>query len=136
MNLLNSLLAGRIRKTGRIGFANALVMTTIGRKTGAQRTSVLGCFPLDGGEGWLIVASAGGGARNPSWYYNLAANPDRVTVEAVGKKTDVIAEQLEGAEREAAWRKIASMSERYAHYGEMTDRQIPVIRLAPKTSRT
>lgn len=137
MNLLNRMVAGRVRKTGRIGpRANALVLTTIGRKSGVPRTSVVGWFPPDAGEGWLICASAGGGARNPNWYYNLAANPDRVTVETAGVRTDVLAKQLEGPEREAAWHKITSMSAQFAHYGEMTDRQIAVIRLTPTTSRT
>jgi deazaflavin-dependent oxidoreductase (nitroreductase family) len=49
-----------------MGF-RALVLTTTGAKTGAERTTPVGCFP-DGDGGWLIVASANGAAGNPSWF--------------------------------------------------------------------
>jgi F420H(2)-dependent quinone reductase len=68
----------RIRRSGKamgLGF-DALVLTTIGRKTGAERTTPVGRFPGKDGS-WLIVASAAGGPRNPAWYYNLAAHPTR-----------------------------------------------------------
>jgi len=45
------------------------------------------------------VASAAGAARNPAWYYNLAAHPDQVWIETAGRKA---AEQLHGAERDEA----------------------------------
>src|SRR4029453_11273879 len=88
----------RIRRTGRaIGF-DALVLTTIGRKTGAERTTPVGQFPGKDGS-WLIVASAAGGPRNPAWYYNLAAHPDKVQIEMAGRKIAVTAEQLHETER-------------------------------------
>ena len=70
----------RIRRTGKaIGF-DALVLTTIGRKTGVERTTPVGRFPGKDGS-WLIVASAAGGPRHPAWYYNLAAHPEKVQIE-------------------------------------------------------
>jgi hypothetical protein len=48
------------------------------------------------------VASAAGAARNPAWYYNLAAHPDKVWIETAGRKATVTAEQLHGAERDQA----------------------------------
>jgi deazaflavin-dependent oxidoreductase (nitroreductase family) len=53
-------------------------------------------------DSWLIVASAAGAARNPAWYYNLAAHPDQVWIETAGRKAAVTAEQLHGAERDEA----------------------------------
>ncbi|MGH2863301.1 MAG: nitroreductase/quinone reductase family protein, partial [Solirubrobacteraceae bacterium] len=54
-----------------------LHLHTIGAKSGQPRTSVVMAFPE--GEGcWLIVASRGGTADHPSWFYNLASNPERV----------------------------------------------------------
>jgi F420H(2)-dependent quinone reductase len=45
----------RIRRTGKaIGF-DALVLRTIGRKTGGERTTPVGRFPGKDGS-WLIVA--------------------------------------------------------------------------------
>lgn len=127
---MNRWLANRVRKTGRmpgLGF-NALVLTTVGRRTGIERPTPVGWFPGKDGT-WLVVASAAGAPRNPGWYYNLAANPDRVRVEMPGRKVDVVAEQLHGAEREEAWRQITEKSPQFARYQQATDRELPVIRL-------
>jgi deazaflavin-dependent oxidoreductase (nitroreductase family) len=122
----------RIRRTGRaVGF-DALVLTTIGRKTGVERTTPVGRFPGKDSS-WLIVASAAGGPRNPAWYYNLAANPDKVQIEIEGRKIAVTAEQLQGAEREEAWRQITTAVPRFAKYQQKTDRELPVIRLVPRS---
>ena len=96
--LSNKVIAGRVRKGGAkfLGF-NALVLTTVGRKTGAERTTPVGWFPGPDGS-WLIVASAAGAAGNPAWYYNLAAHPDQVQIEVEGRKVPVTAEQLHGTE--------------------------------------
>jgi deazaflavin-dependent oxidoreductase (nitroreductase family) len=97
----------RIRRKGKMMGLNALVLTTIGRRSGAERTTPLGWFPGNDGS-WLIVAAANGGARNPAWYYNIAAHPDKVQIETPGRKVAVIAEQLHGTEREEAWRQISA----------------------------
>jgi len=123
----------RVRRSGRmpgLGF-NALVLTTIGRKSGVERKTPVGWFPGKDGS-WLIVASAAGGAKNPSWYYNIAAHPERVQIETAGRKADVVAEQLQRAEREEAWRQITAAVPRFARYQEKTDRELPIIRLVPR----
>jgi deazaflavin-dependent oxidoreductase (nitroreductase family) len=121
----------RIRRKGKMMGLNALVLTTIGRKSGAERTTPLGWFP-GGDDGWLIVAAANGGARNPAWYYNIAAHPDKVQIETVGRTVAVIAEQLHGTEREEAWRQITAAAPRFAKYQQKTDRELPIIRLTPR----
>jgi deazaflavin-dependent oxidoreductase (nitroreductase family) len=122
----------RIRRTGRAMGFDALVLTTIGRKTGAERTTPVGQFPGKDGS-WLIVASAAGGPRNPAWYYNLAAHPDKVQIEMAGRKIAVTAKQLHGAEREEAWLQITVAVPRFASYQQKTDRELPVIRLIPRS---
>lgn len=128
----NKVMAGRIRK-GRAKFLgfNALVLTTVGRKTGAERATPVGYFPGPDGS-WLIVASAAGAQGNPAWYYNLAGHPDQVQIEVGGRKIPVTAEQLHGADREQAWQQIVAAVPRFAGYQQKTDRQIPVIRLIPR----
>jgi len=128
----NKVMAGRIRKGGAkfLGF-NALVLTTVGRKTGAERVTPVGYFPGPDGS-WLIVASAAGAQGNPAWYYNLAAHPDQVQIEVDGQKFAVTAEQLHGTDREQAWQQIVAAAPRFAGYQQKTDRQIPVIRLTPR----
>ena len=124
----------QIRRTGKmmgLGF-DALVLTTSGRRTGVERTTPVGRFPGKDGS-WLIVASAAGARRHPAWYYNLAAYPDKVQIEMAGRKIAVTAEQLHGAEREAAWRQIPTTAPQCAKFQQKTDRELPVIRLVPRS---
>jgi deazaflavin-dependent oxidoreductase (nitroreductase family) len=125
----------QIRRKGKVpglGF-NALVLTTIGRKSGFQRQTPVGWFPGQD-DSWLIVASAVGAARNPAWYYNLAAHPDQVWIETPGGKVAVTAEQLHGPERDQAWQQITTAAPRFAKYQQATDRELPIIRLVPRSS--
>jgi deazaflavin-dependent oxidoreductase (nitroreductase family) len=130
---VNKMAASRIRRTGKmmgLGF-NALILTTVGARSGAQRTNPVGWFPGNDGS-WLIVASAAGAARNPAWYHNIAARHDQVKIELNGRTIPVTAEQLHGAEREEAWRQITAAAPRFAAYQRKTDRELPVIRLIPR----
>ncbi|MGV1010383.1 MAG: nitroreductase/quinone reductase family protein [Dermatophilaceae bacterium] len=115
----------------RHGF-DALVLVTLGAKTGEERRIPLGWFPGQDGT-WLVVAAAAGAPKNPAWYYNLAAHPDRVSVQIPGGTVAVTAEQLHGAEREKAWNQIVTASPQFAKYQQKTDRELPVIRLAKKS---
>jgi deazaflavin-dependent oxidoreductase (nitroreductase family) len=122
-----------IRRTGKVpglGF-DALVLTTIGRKSGVERQNPVGSFKGKDGS-WLIVASANGARKNPNWYHNIAAHPDRVRIETAGRTVDVVAEQLHGTERDEAWKQITTTVPRFAKYEQKTDREIPVIRLVQK----
>jgi deazaflavin-dependent oxidoreductase (nitroreductase family) len=129
----NKLMAGRIRKGGAkfLGF-NALVLTTVGRKSGVERTTPVGWFPGPD-DSWLIVASAAGAQQNPDWYYNIAAHPDQVQIEVDGRKVPVVAEQLHGAERDQAWQRITAAAPRFTGYQQKTDRELPVIRLVSRS---
>jgi deazaflavin-dependent oxidoreductase (nitroreductase family) len=92
----------------------------------------VGWFPGKDGS-WLIVASANGAIGNPAWYYNIAAHPDAVQIELDGRKIPVLAEQLHGAERDQAWQQIIATAPRFAQYEQKTDRELPVIRLMPRS---
>lgn len=110
-----------------------LVLTTVGAKSGERRTSPVAWFPAGSDARW-IVASANGAARNPGWYFNLAAHPDQVVIEVDGERIDVVARQLAGAERAAAWRQITAAAPRFAGYAEATDRELPVIELTRRSA--
>jgi deazaflavin-dependent oxidoreductase (nitroreductase family) len=90
MPWLNKLTIRRIRRSGRAMGFNALVLTTVGHKSGTQRETPVGWFPGNDGS-WLIVASAAGAARNPAWYHNLAAHPDKAQIELGGRTIAVTA---------------------------------------------
>ena len=55
----------------------ALILTTLGARSGQLRTVPLGGFP-DGERAWLVVASVGGAARHPAWFLNMARHPDQI----------------------------------------------------------
>ena len=133
MRWFNKFAMNRIRKGKSMGGMNALVLTTIGRKSGTERSTPVGYFP-GRNDSWLIVASAAGAPKNPAWYYNIAAHPDKVQIEVAGRKVPVTAEQLHGAERDEAWRQITDAASRFAQYQEKTDRELPIIRLVPRSA--
>ena len=108
-----------------------LHLHTVGAKSGQPRTAVVMSFP-DGADAWLIVASRGGTADHPSWFYNLAAHPDQIEIEIDGRRTAATPRTLEGAERDAAWERITRDQPRFAGYQEKTDRKIPVVRLSAR----
>jgi deazaflavin-dependent oxidoreductase (nitroreductase family) len=112
-----------------MGFPTVL-LTTIGARTGQERTHVLGGF-ADGDDAWLIIASKGGAATHPAWFINLAKQPDKVWLEVGNRRLHVRPRELEGAEREAAYAKVAAIAPQYGKYPKSTDREIPVIRLTP-----
>ena len=128
LRLINKNAASRFRRNGKMLGFNGLILTTVGARSGAERTSPVGWWPGPDGS-WLIVAAAAGAARNPAWYYNIAAHPNDVQIEVDGRRIGVLAEQLHGAERAQAWQQITAAAPRFAQYQRKTDRELPVIRL-------
>ena len=107
-----------------------ILLTTVGARSGVERTHVLGGFP-DGEDAWLVVASKGGAPTHPAWFINLAKNQDKIWIEVGNRKLRVVADSLKGSEREAALARVAAVAPRYGEYQKKTDREIPVIRLTP-----
>ncbi|MCL3837840.1 nitroreductase family deazaflavin-dependent oxidoreductase [Aeromicrobium duanguangcaii] len=134
VRLANKFMARRARRSASasLGPMKIAVLTTVGAKSGQPRENPVGWFPGTDGS-WLIVASANGAKNNPAWFHNIAAHPDEVTLEIGPRKIPVRAEQLHGAEREAALRSIVESAPQFGGYTEKTDRVIPVIRLTERT---
>lgn len=107
-----------------------LYLTTVGAKSGQERTHPLARFD-DGRGGWWICASFGGSQQHPAWYLNVVAHPDQVQAEVNGRKQRVRVEQLDGADYDEAWASIVSRAEQFADYRKSTDRLLPVLRLTP-----
>lgn len=122
-------LHARIYKlVGGRGHGNMVVLSTLGSRSGLERSSTVASFP-DGERTWLVVASMGGEARHPSWYVNLAKNPNRVFLQVRGTRFRVRPASLHGADRAAAWKRITGEAPNFAEYQTNTDREIPVVRL-------
>jgi deazaflavin-dependent oxidoreductase (nitroreductase family) len=73
-----------------------------------------------------VIASFGGGPKNPSWYHNLVANPE-ATVEVGGERFRVRARVTTGEERQRLYNRQAEQAPAFAEYQRKTTRQIPVI---------
>ena len=105
-----------------------LLLTTVGAKTGVERTHVLGGFP-DGEGAWLVIASKGGAKTHPQWFINLAKSPDKVWVQIGAQRFKARVESLQGEEREQAYDRVVAVAQNYSGYRTKTDREIPVIRV-------
>ncbi len=108
-----------------------VVLTTVGARSGETRYSPLIRVSVPGSDDYVVVASMGGAPKHPSWYFNLLAHPDRVTLQdrAVKRRYDV--RVTEGPEREELWELAASVYPEYRAYQARTEREIPVVRLTP-----
>ncbi len=107
----------------------ALLLTTRGRSSGEPRTVPL-IFRHDG-DRFVVVASKGGAPEDPSWYTNMTADPDA----EVQVKADTIPVRMtvaEGEERERLWKLMTEVWPDYDAYQTKTDREIPVVVLAPR----
>ena len=108
--------------------ATALLLTTVGRKTGQERTAPL-IFARNGDD-YLVVASMGGAPMHPQWYLNLQANP-RARVEVNADVIEVAARTATDEEKPALWAIVNQQWPNYDVYQSRTDRVIPLVVLSP-----
>jgi deazaflavin-dependent oxidoreductase (nitroreductase family) len=119
--------ANRGRVGGMWAGTTLILIHHIGAKSGTERVTPVGCFLQPDGR-FVIVASNGGAAAHPAWYYNLKANP-RINVEFGTGTFAVAVRELEGAEREKVWADAASAAPGLGEYQNKTTRTIPVLLL-------
>jgi deazaflavin-dependent oxidoreductase (nitroreductase family) len=104
------------------------LLTTVGKKSGAERTTPLLCMP--DGDRVILVASQGGLPKNPLWYGNLVANP-LVTIQMKRQISRYRARTATPAERAALWPRLVDLYADFASYAAWTDREIPVVVCEP-----
>jgi deazaflavin-dependent oxidoreductase (nitroreductase family) len=107
-----------------------LLLTTRGRRSGEDRTTPL--IQRADGDRWVIVASKGGAPQHPSWFENLEADPDHVSIQVRDRRIPVRASVAEGAERERLWSLMTEVWPAYDDYQRQTSREIPVVVLEPR----
>jgi deazaflavin-dependent oxidoreductase (nitroreductase family) len=106
-----------------------LQLTTIGRRTGVLRKTVL--VGLQDGVKVALIASNFGRAHNPGWYYNLKKNSE-CEVLWNGRLGKYIAREAEGDEREKYWQLGLSYYAGYEKYRvRAAHRCTPVMVLEP-----
>lgn len=103
-----------------------VLLTTKGRKTGADRTVPVVSF-VDSGDR-VVIASKGGAPENPAWFLNLEKNPD-VTVQLGPEIYRAKAVIADPAERDQLFKKAVAEMPQFGEYEKKTSRRIPVVRL-------
>jgi deazaflavin-dependent oxidoreductase (nitroreductase family) len=118
---------------GRLGWSAlgmpVLELTTTGRKSGEPRKVML-TSPLQLGDTLAIVASRGGDDRHPAWFLNLRDHP-AVTVTMNGKSRPMQARIATPEEKAELWPRLTADHKNYAGYQSKTQRDIPLVLLAP-----
>ena len=87
-------------------------------------------YAAENNGSYAAVASKGGSANTPSWYYNLKANPD-VRLQDQTTIGDFSARELVGDERAIWWSRAVDVFEPFADYEQKAGRLIPVFVLEP-----
>lgn len=121
--------AGRLGR--RLAGNTALVLTTVGRRTGERRSTVLAYAPH--GDELVVVASNYGGDRPPAWLLNLRAQP-RVEVLVGPRRTPADAREVVPGDPDYAelWHLVnANNHDRFIEHQRATSRPISLVALRP-----
>jgi len=102
-----------------------IVLTTRGNKSGKVRKMALMRVEHDGE--YSLVASQGGMPTNPSWYYNLLADPTALVIQDGAERHDYVAREVTGEEKAIWWERSVAVYPPYAEYQAATTRVIPVL---------
>ncbi len=116
------------RVGGSMGSAEAVLLTTTGRRSGAARTTPLTVVP--DGDRFILIASNGGSPTHPDWYLNLTADP-RVRIQRGATVQTMRARTAQPQERQALWDRAVAVYSGYAGYQRKTEREIPVVICEP-----
>jgi F420H(2)-dependent quinone reductase len=115
---------------GRLSGNQVLLLTTIGRKTGQERTTPMAY--LTDGDALMITGGAGGAEKHPTWWLNLQANPDAQV--QVGRRTlRMKATEATQEEQHRLWSRYPTQKALFDSLQQSISRKIPVVVLRPIT---
>lgn len=108
----------------------ALRLTTIGRKSGEERSVILAF--LEDGSNLYTLAMNGWDEGHPAWWLNLQANPDAVVRLAGQEPFPVRARAAEGEEQERLWRAWAGVDKGLDAFAAARRTPTPVVVFEPR----
>ncbi len=111
----------------------ALRLTTIGRKSGQERSVIIGY--LEDGPNLISTAMNGWDEGHPSWWLNLEANPDAVIRLTDKQPRPVRARPALGQERDRLWQRWTAVDPRLDGYASQRSTETPVIIFEPRSGR-
>ncbi len=109
----------------------ALRLTTVGRKSGKERSVIVGY--LEEGANLVLVAMNGWDEGHPAWWLNLKARPDAVVRLPGRDERAVRAREVAGEERERLWDRWAAVQPDYDGFAGRRSTDTPVVVLEPST---
>ena len=109
----------------------ALLLTTIGRRSGRERSVIIGY--IEDGPNLVTLAMNGGDEGHPSWWLNLEAHPEAVVRAARQRPRPVRARRSLGEERDRLWQRWAAVDPKLDAYAGRRSTETPVIVLEPVT---
>ena len=108
----------------------ALRLTTIGRKSGQERSVIIGY--LEDGPNLVAIAMNGWDEGNPAWWRNLEAQPDAVVRLAHQQPRLVHARAAAGEERDRLWQRWVEVDPKLLAHSVRRSTVTPVIVLEPR----
>jgi len=102
----------------------ALVLETVGRRTGELRQLPLLCLRY--GDAFVVLASNYGQERPPAWWFNLEAQPD-CQVLWDGRRIPVRARVSAGDERAKLVERGCAYNSNWHDYLTTVEREIPLV---------
>jgi deazaflavin-dependent oxidoreductase (nitroreductase family) len=106
----------------------ALRLTTVGRRSGQERSVILGY--LEDGPNLVTLAMNGWGEAEPAWWLNLRAHP-QARVQVRNGTRDVIAHAASGQEREELWQRWKALDRRLDDFARRRPTETAVVVLTP-----
>ena len=107
----------------------ALRLTTRGRRSGEQRSVIVGYY--EDGPNLVTMAMNGWGPAEPAWWLNLQAHPDAIVELADGTDREVLGRAAAGADRDRLWQRWREFDERLDGWAERRARETSVVVLEP-----
>jgi F420H(2)-dependent quinone reductase len=108
-------------------------VTTIGRRSGQERSVILGY--LEDGPNLVTLAMNGWGEAEPAWWLNLQAHPQAQVQLADGTR-QVVAHAATGDERARLWDRWRTVDKNLDGYARRRPAQTAVVVLEPETGRS
>ena len=108
----------------------ALRLTTVGRRSGQERSVIVGYY--EDGPNLVTMAMNGWGEAEPAWWLNLQVQP-KARVQLADGTRHVVAHAATGAERDRLWDRWRSLDKDLDGYARRRPTETAVVVLEPVT---
>jgi deazaflavin-dependent oxidoreductase (nitroreductase family) len=111
----------------------ALHLTAMGRKSGRERSVILGY--VEDGPDLVTLAMNGWDEGDPAWWLNLQAHPEAVVRLSGQQPRPVLARAAQGTERDRLWQLWVAIDPQQDAYAALRSTETPVVVLEPRVVR-